>query len=123
MKWSALHRRKMDLHAGLFLHETNASLFTSIETNCSSLESGGIAKKIMPLRVVKTPDLKSEGNRKKVGDFYNSIPVHQTPPEFVQVCYVGVFAASVPSIKKRDMAFWAHIERVLSRGDNIEEGH
>jgi hypothetical protein len=58
-----------------------------------------------------------------VGDFYRSIPGHQRPPKFVQTCFGGVFAASVPSIKKRDMDFWAHIERVLSRGDNIEEGH
>lgn len=63
------------------------------------------------------------GKFTNVGEFYNSIPGHQTLPKFVQTCFGGVFAASVPSVMKRDMAFWAHIERVLSRGDNIEEGH
>ena len=38
------------------------------------------------------------------------------------VCYQGNFAATVDQIVKRGK-IWKNIERSLSRGDNIEEGH
>ena len=54
-------------------------------------------------------------------------------PETVQVCYGGVFAGSVHSIYKSDditkviqtmdTSVWKNIERSLSRGNNIQEGH
>lgn len=43
--------------------------------------------------------------------------------ELVQVCYGGFFAASVSNIKNVDGMVWKRIEGILSRGDNIEEGH
>ena len=44
-------------------------------------------------------------------------------PEIVQVCYGGAFAAYVSNIKKRDMPIWKALEKTLSRGNNIAEGH
>lgn len=44
-------------------------------------------------------------------------------PKVVQVCYGGVFAASVSSIRKTKASVWKTSENILSRGDNIQEGH
>ena len=44
-------------------------------------------------------------------------------PKVVQVCYGGVFAASVSSIRKTKASVWQTSETILSRGDNIQEGH
>ena len=60
---------------------------------------------------------------KTLGSWYASLGVQQSPPELVQVCYGGVFAASVSNIMKRDMLVWKAIEKSLSRGNNIQEGH
>ena len=59
-----------------------------------------------------------------LGSFYDYLGAPAGPlPEIVQVCYGGIFAASVSNIKKRDMSIWKRIEESLSRGDNIQEGH
>ena len=57
-----------------------------------------------------------------VGSFYDSLGAGPLP-EIVQVCYGGAFAASVSNIKKRDMPIWKALEKTLSRGNNIAEGH
>ena len=44
-------------------------------------------------------------------------------PELVQVCYGGVFAASLSNIRKIKSSTWETAEKILSRGDNIVEGH
>lgn len=44
-------------------------------------------------------------------------------PELVQVCYGGVFAVSYHNIKTINKSAWDKIEKLLSRGNNIEEGH
>lgn len=69
----------------------------------------------------------------KLGVFYKSVissggrdPADTTIsyyPELVQACYGGVFAASYSNIKKVDHSTWKRIEKALSRGSNIEEGH
>ena len=41
----------------------------------------------------------------------------------VQVCYGGVFAANVRSVRQWDKGLWIKIKNSLERGDNIEEGH
>ena len=57
-----------------------------------------------------------------LGSFYRSL--RSGPyPELVQVCYGGVFAASYPNIKKVDPSIWEKVQKVLSRGNNILEGH
>jgi len=43
--------------------------------------------------------------------------------EIVQICYGGVFAASVSNIKKQNSSVWKNMEKSLSRGNNIQEGH
>ncbi len=79
----------------------------------------------------------SEGNGesfksiyKNLGDFHESViasggdsNTNISYPELVQVCYGGVFAASYSNINKVDHSTWKRIEKALSRGDNIEEGH
>jgi hypothetical protein len=45
------------------------------------------------------------------------------PPDLTQVCYAGTFAASAKQIRKQPGTVWDAIERSLSRGNNIEEGH
>ena len=45
------------------------------------------------------------------------------PSSLVQVCYGGIFATTVSSIRRTDMSVWRMIQRRLSRGNNIQEGH
>lgn len=58
-----------------------------------------------------------------LGSWYASLGIDSPHPEVVQVCYGGVFAASVSNIMKRNMGTWRAIEESLSRGNNIQEGH
>lgn len=44
-------------------------------------------------------------------------------PELVQVCYGGVFAASYSNIVQLDASALKKVEKTLSRGNNIQEGH
>jgi len=60
---------------------------------------------------------------RNVGALYDSLGAGPLPAEVVQVCYGGIFAASVPNIKNVDGPVWEKVEQMLSRGDNIEEGH
>jgi len=57
-----------------------------------------------------------------LGSFVNSLDVGSFP-NAVQVCYGGVFAASVSNIKKTNSSVWNTVEKILSRGNNIQEGH
>ena len=59
---------------------------------------------------------------KSLGSWYTSLKAGSSPP-VVQVCYGGVFSASVANIMKRDKAVWSAVEKSLSRGNNIQEGH
>ena len=61
-------------------------------------------------------------NFKSLGSWYTSLKAGSSPP-VVQVCYGGVFSASVANIMKRDKAVWSAVEKSLSRGNNIQEGH
>mmetsp|Transcript_2998 Transcript_2998/g.4525 ORF Transcript_2998/g.4525 Transcript_2998/m.4525 type:complete len:377 (-) Transcript_2998:53-1183(-) len=70
-----------------------------------------------------TSNFEFKGKFVDVGDFYSALPGLETPPDIVQVCYGGIFAASVSNIKKRDKAVWKKLRSLLSRGDNIQEGH
>lgn len=63
-----------------------------------------------------------KSNFTNLGSFYQSV-VGRSLPELVQVCYGGIFAASYLNIKRVDPSIWEKIESILSRGDNIEEGH
>ncbi len=58
-----------------------------------------------------------------LGSWYESLGVKVSTPELVQVCYGGVFAAKVGNIRKKDKAIWHAVEKSLSRGNNIQEGH
>eukprot|EP00980_Cylindrotheca_fusiformis_P030878 scaffold25562_cov132-Cylindrotheca_fusiformis.AAC.2 len=58
-----------------------------------------------------------------LGSFYDHLKIGPIGRKMVQVCYGGVFAASVKQIKKQKMEVWKAIEKSMSRGDNIQEGH
>ena len=60
---------------------------------------------------------------RNIGALYDSLGAGPLPAEVVQVCYGGIFAASVPNIKNIDGPVWEKVEQILSRGDNIQEGH
>jgi len=62
------------------------------------------------------------GKYPDLGSFYNYLDVGPMP-DLVQVCYGGVFAASVENIKKINDNTWKKVEKALSRGNNIQEGH
>ncbi|KAL7539072.1 hypothetical protein ACHAWF_006290 [Thalassiosira exigua] len=66
----------------------------------------------------ESPSFKSMGSFTKAlnpGDYHVS--------EVVPVCYGGIFAASVANIKAVDASIWKRATKLLSRGDNILEGH
>ena len=46
-----------------------------------------------------------------------------TAPSLVRVCYGGVFAAPVKSIRRHGTETWQALAKALERGDNIIEGH
>jgi len=70
-----------------------------------------------------------EGDTKKIQSTYNTMGKWwdslniSVPTKIVQVCYGGVFAASVSNIMMRDISTWKQIEKTLTRGTNIQEGH
>ena len=59
----------------------------------------------------------------KLGDWFNSLDGIEPSQDVVQVCYGGVFAASVSNIKRQRQSVWDSLEKNLSRGSNIQEGH
>ena len=63
-----------------------------------------------------------ESNFTKLQSFVDKLDIGPLP-KVVQVCYGGVFAASVSSIRKTKASVWQTSETILSRGDNIQEGH
>ena len=63
-----------------------------------------------------------EGNTPNIRSFIDHLGIGPVP-EMVQVCYGGVFAASVKNIKKIKPSVWKTAEEMLSRGDNIQESH
>jgi hypothetical protein len=60
---------------------------------------------------------------KNIDEWARSLPGNPEPQEIVQVCYGGVFAASVQNVLKQYQALWQAITQSLSRGNNIQEGH
>ena len=70
----------------------------------------------------KTDQAKFKSSNTNLGSFVNSL--HVGPfSNAVQICYGGVFAASVSNIKKTKSSVWNTVEKILSHGDNIQEGH
>lgn len=57
------------------------------------------------------------------GSFYDHLGAAPLEREMVQVCFGGVFAASLQQIKKQPKEVWSSLKESLSRGDNIQEGH
>uniref|UniRef100_A0A7S3QHC4 Uncharacterized protein n=1 Tax=Chaetoceros debilis TaxID=122233 RepID=A0A7S3QHC4_9STRA len=69
-------------------------------------------------------DFMSE-NYPNLGSFYNHLDSEKAlpMPKLVQVCYGGIFAASVNNLKRTDDSIWKMAEESLTRGNNIHEGH
>lgn len=70
----------------------------------------------------ETDGVEFKSEHENLGSWYESLGAGPLP-EIVQVCYGGVFAASVSNVRKRNDAVWEEVERSLSRGNNIQEGH
>ena len=62
-------------------------------------------------------------NYTTMGEWWEHLNVAEELPSIVPVCYGGVFAASVRNINRRKMSIWKTVEKALSRGNNIQEGH
>lgn len=79
---------------------------------------------VRPERFSDASVVKFKSNYSNLGEFYKSIIGDEVPlPRLTQVCYGGIFAASLKNIRSSDMRKWKRIEIALRRGDNIEEGH
>ena len=75
--------------------------------------------------VVVNGNTKNDKFRSKfrnLGDFHRYLQM-SISDDVVQVCYGGSFAVSVKNIQRIPNSLWGRLEHVLSRGDNIEEGH
>lgn len=59
---------------------------------------------------------------KNLGEFYDAVNIKPSQ-DLIQVCYGGIFSASTKNILKQDMIVWKKLESLLTRGDNIQEGH
>ena len=66
--------------------------------------------------------VKFRSNFTNIGEFFDDLG-DLSMQKVVPLCYGGVFAASVSNIKRQDSSVWQKLETILSRGDNIEEGH
>jgi len=64
---------------------------------------------------------KFESKYDHLGDWVDQLNI-TLPSPLIPVCYGGVFAATASQISKKK-TIWSSIEKSLSRGDNIEEGH
>lgn len=67
-------------------------------------------------------EVKFRSNFTNIGEFFGDLG-DLSMQKLVPLCYGGVFAASVSNIKRQDSSVWQKLETILSRGDNIEEGH
>ncbi len=71
----------------------------------------------------KSDEVEFNSNYTNLGSFYKSIAYGHIPSELTQVCYGGIFAASYTNIKRRAPSIFQKAEKILSRGNNIQEGH
>eukprot|EP00980_Cylindrotheca_fusiformis_P004885 scaffold1038_cov100-Cylindrotheca_fusiformis.AAC.8 len=71
----------------------------------------------------KSDSIPFESDYHTLGSFYDHLGAEPVDREIVQVCFGGVFAASVSRIKQQKTKVWKRLEESLSRGDNIQEGH
>eukprot|EP00980_Cylindrotheca_fusiformis_P004882 scaffold1038_cov100-Cylindrotheca_fusiformis.AAC.5 len=71
----------------------------------------------------KSDSIPFESDYHTLGSFYDHLGAEPVDREIVQVCFGGVFAASVRRIRQQKMEVWKRLEESLSRGDNIQEGH
>mmetsp|Transcript_3366 Transcript_3366/g.8572 ORF Transcript_3366/g.8572 Transcript_3366/m.8572 type:complete len:485 (-) Transcript_3366:80-1534(-) len=58
-----------------------------------------------------------------LGFFYREVLNAVPSSKIIQNCNGGVFATTISNIKKVDPSIWKAAEKVLQRGDSIEEGH
>lgn len=56
-------------------------------------------------------------------EFREALGIEYPDSTFVPVCYGGMFMARKVGLLKQTQAVWNDLVNVLSRGDNIEEGH
>lgn len=57
------------------------------------------------------------------GDFYKSLGAPPLNQQITQVCFGGVFSANLENIRNVGSEVWNKVEKLLSRGNNIQEGH
>ena len=57
------------------------------------------------------------------GDFFKSLGARPLDQNIAQVCFGGVFAADLENIRNVGADVWKKAEHLLSRGNNIQEGH
>ena len=66
-----------------------------------------------------------EGDFRNMKEWLEKTTKISTPRDgdIMQVCYGGVFATSVYSIRRWEHSMWVRLKHSLERGDNIEESH
>ena len=72
-----------------------------------------------------TPDKKRfKSNYKNMGAWIDALNIaSHVPDPFTPVCYSGIFAVRTDHIVQYERSFWDALEKSLSRGNSIEEGH
>jgi len=73
-------------------------------------------------RYAKNDAIKFKSGFLNLNSMLESVGTELSSP-LTQVCYGGDFAASVSNIRKVNETVWNKLEQILTRGDNIEEGH
>jgi hypothetical protein len=96
-------------HYQLYLHKFNLTEHEVHEDRYANISSH-------PSRIT----FKSEFQSLK--DWFRILRI-QFPQAFIPVCYGGSFMTSMSTIRKVKVSIWEKMLRLLSRGDNIEEGH
>ena len=110
--------------AGLYKMDDNNRYFMSAYHDVKALFNFTIVEHVRNAKGYASDGVEFKSVYANIGSFYDYLGAPAGPlPEIVQVCYGGIFAASVSNIKKRDMSIWKAIEKSLSRGNHIQEGH
>lgn len=70
-----------------------------------------------------TKSYEFKSNFSNLRDYMKTMDYEFPKPSVTEVCYGGYFGTSRQAIHKKSSKFWHDLEKSLSRGNNIEEGH
>ena len=75
------------------------------------------------LRAKTDSDFEFKSSYKNLGEWSRDVGLLYPDSDLIPVCYGGMFMTQKRGLWKQPREVWNNLEKSLSRGDNIEEGH